>query len=132
MTTGNIQFYLDHDLNPLNSNAILINQATLSGTGTNYVLHPVFDFTPNPVTTSPGYYAVYAKMTFGGHTRYLYAPEIVLLTPSQQPPRLSPIGFQSGQFQLNISGFSGQEVIIQSSQNFANWIPLSTNTLSET
>lgn len=130
--TANIQLYLDHDFNPLNSNAILINQVTVFGTGTNYVLHSLFDFTPNPATTPPGYYSVYAKMTFGGHTRYLYAPEIVLLNPSKQSPRLTPIGFQSGEFQLNVSGFTGQRVIIQSSLNFANWNSLSTNTLSGT
>lgn len=48
-----IQFYLDHDLSPFNSNAILFNQGTLRGTGTNSVFYASFDLTPNPVTASP-------------------------------------------------------------------------------
>jgi hypothetical protein len=79
-----LQIYLDQDFNPYNSNSIPVLaplQATRTGTGNVYYYQNL------PLTTSnvpPGAYSIYAKITDGAHTRYLYAPELVEIVTFQQ------------------------------------------------
>jgi hypothetical protein len=44
----------------------------------------------------------------------------------------SDFGFKAGQFGFNISGSAGEIIIIDATTNLLNWIPLQTNTLSQT
>jgi hypothetical protein len=128
--SADLRFYLDNDLNPLNANATQIYQTNVFGSGTNFLKNGTFDFTPNSAASIPGFYAIYGKITFGGHTRYLYAPEIVQLKPSLQAPTLRQTLWANNRFQFNVSGFTGQNVVVQASADLRAWSPLMTNTLT--
>ena len=78
----------------------------------------------------PGTYAIYARISAGGKGRYLYAPEILTLTPSLMPPLLTSPANYNGQVQFAINGFTGQKVIVQASTNLAAWDSIGTNTLA--
>jgi len=128
--SADLQFYLDNDLNPWNANASQVYQATVSGSGTNFLRIGTNEFTPNPVTTIPGIYAIYGKITFGGRTRYLYAPELVQLKPSLRPPLLKQLFWTNNRLQFNVSGLPGQTLSVQRSADFRSWTSIATNTLS--
>ena len=71
-----LQFYLDQDLNPYNSNSVLVAQLQPKATGTNNIYQ--FEDIELPTTNvAAGIYSIYAKITDGPHTRYLYAPGFV-------------------------------------------------------
>ena len=74
--SGIIGFYLDDDLNPLNSNQVLLKEFTFSGTGGS-VSYATVNLPVDATNATPGYHAIYARMTANGNTRYLYAPEFV-------------------------------------------------------
>ena len=127
--TANVRFYLDPDSNPYDGNESLVFQAVLSGTGTNSISYSTLSLAPNPTSTFPGTYFVLARVSDGTHTRYLYAPQKLVLTPSQQAPLLLAAGFQSAQFHCTVAGLPGQTVIIQASTNLTQWLAIQTNTL---
>jgi hypothetical protein len=122
------QFYYDRDLNPYNTNSTLITQLSLPNTGVDSVY---YDST-NLATTNvpPGYYAIYGKISDGAHTRYLYAPEIVQIVSSTQPPVLGISELNNSQFVIGINGLVGQKIILQTSADLQSWLPLATNTLT--
>ena len=128
-----MKLFVDRDFNPSNGNDQLMIDLDYPSTGT----HSVFfaDLILNSSNASPGIYAVYAKMTGGGHTRYLYAPEVLMIDPNLEPPRFNPslsMMQPDGRFRLSLSGAVGQKVIIQGSTNLTSWIPISTNSFSTT
>jgi len=127
--TANLQVFLDNDLNPLNGNAVEIHQATLPGSGTNSVNTGTVAWSANP-TTTPGTYALYGKITAAGHSRYLYAPELLTIKPSMDAPSLTSVGRVTGQIQFTVQGSTGQRIIVQASPDLVNWNPIATNTLT--
>jgi hypothetical protein len=129
---ASVQFYLDPDVNPYNGNETAIYLTSFSGTGTNAVAHGAVNVTPNPLTMQPGLYSIFARITDGAGSRYLYAPEKVLLTSGREAPLLSNAEMQGGQFQFTVDGMPGQKVVVQASDDLAQWVPLATNTLSGT
>ena len=129
---ANIRFYLDVDGNPYNGNENEIFQDTVSGTGTNQVFYSALDLSPDPATTLPGTYAVFARISDATRTRYLYAPQKVVLGPSRQAPVLEAARVQTNQFRFTVSGWPGQKVIVQASTNLAQWVSIQTNTLAGT
>jgi hypothetical protein len=84
------QFYFDGDFNPYNTNSTFITQTSLTNTGVNSVYYDSINLTTTNV--SPGVYAIYAKISDGVHTRYLYTPEQVEIVPLQQAPGISLSG----------------------------------------
>lgn len=122
------QFYYDRDLNPYNTNSTPITSVLLPNTGVDSVYYDA----PNLATTNvpPGAYAIYGKISDGAHTRYLYAPEIVQIVSSTQPPVLGISEMNSSQFVIGVSGVVGQKIILQTSTDLQNWLPLMTNTLT--
>jgi hypothetical protein len=127
-----IRFYLDADENPYNGNEIQVLQGTVSGTGPSQVFYSTLNLSPDPATTLPGTYAVFARIGDAPRTRYLYAPQKVVLGPSRQAPVLQAARVQTNQFLFTISGWPGQKVIVQASTNLAQWVSIRTNTLAGT
>jgi hypothetical protein len=84
--------YLDDDLNPLNTNHRLLKEITLPGNGVggSYMSHQTISV-PLVAENAPlGQHALFAKITGGGRSRFLYAPEILsVLAPPQIVPLLS-------------------------------------------
>lgn len=123
------QFYFDHDFNSWNSNSIVVHSEQPPATGINAVFHY-----PNlglPTTNiAPGTYSVYAKISDGINTRYLYAPELLTVASSLQPPALEISPLDAGQFQIGVNGVSGQTIVLQTSTDLRNWLPLATNALT--
>ena len=127
-----VRFWLDPDVNPYDANEIDLGELMISGTGTNAVSFNTAELTPNPMVTPPGSYALFARISDGTHTRYLYAPGRLLIDPSRQAPVLLSPGLQEGAFGFTITGFPGQSVIVQASTNLVQWEALATNTLTGT
>ena len=127
--TATVDFALDPDLNPYNTNEIPVSSALLPATGTNNVysvsLNPI---TPNPIL--PGGYSLLGKISFNGHTRLLYAPQKVQVIPGNQPPVLLDPHTESAQFIFTLAGVPGQKIVIQQSSNLVQWISVQTNTLA--
>ena len=128
----NVRLYLDSDSNPHSGNENKIFDSTVLSTGISNVYYTTLNLSPNPVTTLPGTYSVFGSINDGTHTRYLYAPQRLILGPSRHPPVLEAAGAQGNQFGFNVSGFPGQTVIFQVSTNLVQWASIQTNTLSGT
>jgi len=124
-----MQVFLDEDFNPYNSNSIpvLTVQPPASGTGSVCYYSSLALSTTN---VPAGTYAIYAKISDGEHTRYLYTPELVQITSMIQPPVLGIQKSGNNLATITISGVSGQKIILQSSANLKTWTPIATNTLT--
>ena len=125
-----VAIYLDDDLNPLNTNQILLKQVAVPGNGDSVVSSLTTDLALYASNAAPGYHALLAKIDGGGQTRYLYAPEFVEVLSLQQPPTLDLARSGTNQFRIGVNGLPGQTVTLTYSTNLASWLPLVTNTLA--
>jgi len=126
--TVTTQIYYDRDFNPYNTNSTLAIQGSLPNTS----VLSITPITASLETTNvpPGVYAVYAKMTDGVHTRYLYMPQLVQILSNLQAPTLDIQKSGNAQFIIGINGVSGQRIILQASSSLQSWTSLATNTLT--
>ena len=131
-TTATVQVFLDNDLNPINGNVGELYQQTVPATGTHSVCLSSIQWTANPTRVAPGLYPIYARISADGRSRYLYAPEILSLTPSLTPPWLTSPSGGGGQAQFTANGFTGQRIIVQASTDLTSWVSIGTNTLAGT
>jgi len=129
-SNANISIYLDNDLNPFNGNDRLVRQITATGTTSSSVSSGTVTFTVTSANSSPGVHSIYAKVTGGGRTRYLYAPESLTVVSSFQPPRLGIARVSSNQVRVDVTGIVGQRVALQSSSNLQSWASITTNWLT--
>lgn len=125
-----LQVFLDADLNPYDTNEIQVLQTTLAGTGTNTIAFTNGSFQPDPALVGPGSYRVFARLTSGGHSRFLYAPGRLTLTASAAPPQLTALGVTNGQFYFLVTGYTNQRVAVEASIDLLSWTPIATNTLT--
>jgi len=128
-TNNTLDIYLDDDFNPYNGNERLVRQLISSGSGSNQVVFGTVSIDLNATNATPGVHALYARITGGGHSRYLYAPEILTVFSSFQPPSLALARDAGGQFRIELTGVPGQRVVLQSSPDLHGWLPLATNWL---
>lgn len=125
-----LQIYFDDDFNPKNSNSVSIVSLQPPASGANAVsLYSNLGLTTTNVP--PGVYSIYARISDGRHTRYLYAPELVRITAALEPPALDLAPAGDGQYVIGISGVAGQTVVLQHSTDLQNWAPLVTNILTD-
>ena len=128
-STATVSFYLDDDFNPLNGNQKLVGQVSVPGTTAASVYYQQVSLTLNATNASPGYHGFFARITVGGKSRYLYAPELVQVI-SIQRPILDITKLNASQFRIGVNGLVGQIIILQNSTNLQTWLPLATNTLA--
>jgi hypothetical protein len=73
---------------------------------------------------------MYAVISDGLRTRYLYAPELVHVIAAAQQTVLD-ISFLSGAiYAIGVNGLPGQTMVLQSSADLHNWYPVATNMLA--
>jgi hypothetical protein len=131
-SNATFQVYLDSDLNPLNSNQNLLWQTNLPASGASSVNVGTFSIPLSAANASPGLHSVFAVLSGGGKSRYLYAPELVqvISVSNQQPPTLDIAQINSLQFRIGVNGVAGQTIVLLNSPDLLNWQPLATNTLA--
>ena len=133
---GNIdlEIFLDADFNPYNGNEIEVDQQTLTRTGTNAVSFNALNAIVNAAEVTPGTYSVCARLNDGVRTRYLYTQELLVVTPSLQPPSIdaASIVLGGGVMRFDVHAFPGQEVTVMASTDLVNWGALETHTFTGT
>ncbi|MEO5803954.1 MAG: hypothetical protein ABIR24_10515, partial [Verrucomicrobiota bacterium] len=127
--TAEVRFFLDADANPYTANNVEILQTNIWATGTANVSVSSLNVPLNPTNTVPGTYNLFARIHDGVRTRYLYAPQKLILLPSRRAPILSAPRLENAQFRFTVSGFAGQTIVVQSSTNLWQWTSISTNTM---
>ena len=125
-----LSVYIDDDFNPHNGNERVLLEGSTPGLGTNQVRAGTVNINIDATNSRPGYHVLFAKISDGSYTRYLYAPEILTVFSSFDPPRLAILGGAGVQPRVDVTGIPGQRVVLQCSIDFQNWQPLATNWLA--
>lgn len=120
--------FYDEDFNSHNSNSISVLQLTPPATGSGNVNH-YQNLTLATTNVPAGIYSVYAKISDGAHTRYLYTPQLIEILSNRQPPTLDISTLNNTQLVIGVNGMSGQRIMLQSSPDLRAWTLLATNTL---
>ena len=81
-------------------------------------------------SAASGIYGIGAAITDGVRVRYLYAPELLHLLPSVQPPEIEQPTISSGFIQADVHGAIGQTIAVDTSLNLIDWTPIATNQFS--
>jgi len=129
-SNATVSIYVDDDFNPWNGNERLVRRLTASGTTSNNVGFGTVSINVAATNTTPGVHSLYARITGGGRTRYLYAPELLTVFSSFQPPTLAIAHPSATQVRVDVNGIPGQRVVLQSTADFQAWQPLATNWLA--
>lgn len=124
-----VRIYLDDDLNPLNLNQRILKQYTVPGTGGSSVALGITSVPMYATNASPGWHTIFASITAGTQTRYLYAPEPILVVAPPPPPTLDITCLSASQVCIGVNGSAGQTVVIQTSSDLITWYSQATNTL---
>jgi hypothetical protein len=125
-----VAILLDSDTNPYNGNELVVSQTTLPKTGIGAVSLAALSATVGAASVLPGTYAICVRLNDGTRTRYLYAPEALVVTPSVQAPTIdaTSLALAGGVMRFKVRAFPGQVVTVVASGDLASWIPLQTFT----
>jgi hypothetical protein len=123
-----VSIFLDDDFNPLNTNQVLLQQISVPASGASFVSLMTTNILLAASNATPGLHAYFARITAGGRSRYLYAPELVRVI-SSQPPLLDITRLSGTQLLIGVNGSPGQTIILQNSAELQTWSPIATNTL---
>jgi len=126
--TAALSIYLDDDMNPFNANGRLLGQALVPGTSS--LLYAALTLTLEETNAPPGDHVLYAQISAGRRTRYLYAPQVVHIISNLRAPGLDISSTTAHQFQIGVNGIPGQTIVLQVSSDLSSWQPLATNTLT--
>jgi hypothetical protein len=129
-STAEVSFFLDNDPNPLDGNEIFLVRTNMPVTGAAGVNAATISLPLTSRNISPGWHWLFAEISGGGRTRYLYAPERVQVLPGLQPPILDIADLDPTHFLIGINGSIGQTILLQTSASLNTWQSLLTNTLS--
>jgi hypothetical protein len=127
---ANVSIYLDDDLNPLNTNQTLLQTLTVPTNGASYVSLITTNITFATTNAALGFHRLFARITGGGRTRYLYSPEKVEVVASTQSPTLDVTQLTDARAVIGINGVMGQTLVLHTSTNLQTWQPLATNSLT--
>lgn len=131
-SNATIRIYLDDDFNPWNGNERLVREAAAAGTTSSEVGFGTVGFGVPTANVAPGVHPVYAKITGGGRTRYLYAPELLSIVSSMEAPALAVARTADSRVRVDVRGIPGQRLVLQATSDFKTWQPLATNWLTTT
>ena len=125
-----MSIYLDDDYNPWNGNGRLVRQLVTSGTTSNNIVFGTASINVAATNTTSGVHALYARIDGGGRTRYVYAPELLTLFSSIEPPRLAIARSSASQIRVDVNGVPGQRIVLQTTTDFLSWQSITTNWLT--
>jgi len=128
-SNATVNVYVDDDFNPYNGNERLVGQVNVPGTGPDQIGSGTVSIVLNATNVTPGSHALCARISAGADSRYLYAPEILTVFSSFEPPSLALARDAGGQFRIELTGVPGQRVVLQSAPDLHGWQPLATNWL---
>lgn len=120
-TNATVELLLDDDFNPYNGNEIPLRQVLAPGTGADQLGTGNLAFTVNQTNVSPGYHSLLAKMTGGGHSRYIYAAELLTVISSFQPPFLRIAYDPAGAVEVEVVGVPGQRIVLEAGDGVSEW-----------
>jgi hypothetical protein len=81
----------------------------------------------------PGQYNLFAQLTAGSKTRYLYAPQKVTVLARTDPPRFASVSRTAGEpTRLAVDAQIGQTIVIQASADLGGWTSIATNVVTST
>lgn len=123
-----ITVHVDEDLNPYNGNDRVVQQIAMAGTGSNQISFGTVALNVAATNSTPGVRAVFARVSGGGRTRYLYAPELLTVMSTWAGPRLA-ISREGTDVRVDVAGTAGQRVVLEGTTNFESWTALATNWL---
>lgn len=129
-SSASVSVYLDDDFNPYNGNEQLVREVSVPGTTRNDIGLSDLDINVGATNTTPGVHSIYGKITANGRTRYLYAPELLTVFSSFQPPRLAIQREGSQQVAVQVNGVAGQRVVLERTLDFRAWQAVATNWLT--
>ena len=128
-TNLTLKIFLDPDFNPYSTNETPLQTFPLQATGVGNVT-TLNTAISGSQSAAPGIYAIGAAIADGIRVRYLYAPELLHLLPSVQPPEIGQPQINSGFIQADVHGAIGQTIVVDTSLNLIDWTPIATNQFS--
>jgi hypothetical protein len=128
-SNATIRVWLDDDFNPYNGGAKSVRVVSAPGNSSNQISFSTnLAINVNATNATPGVHTLYAEITGGARTRYLYAPELLTVVSSFQPPRL--VISRGIPPRVDVMGVPGQRIVLQSTIGFPGWQSLATNWLA--
>ena len=121
-----LRVLLDADFNPWNGNEIEVDRRALPNTGTGEIMRSELTVSIDAASTAPGRFAVCAQVGDGTRTRYLYAPQTLELTSSNQPLTIDrdSVTMLGGVIGFDVLASPGQQVALMATTDLEDWVQI--------